>query len=62
MRQAALTVGNLSAWGWPSFRPSFLFYHTSPSVCLFLSVSLSLDPVAYKRKISTLKRKHGGKG
>lgn len=43
MRQAALTVGNLSAWGWPSFLPSFLFYHTSPSVCLFLSVSLSLS-------------------
>ena len=58
MRQAALTVGNLSAWGWPSFLPSFFTTPLHLSVCF----SLSLDPVAYKRKISTLKRKHGGKG
>ena len=49
MRQAALTVGNLSAWGWPSFLPSFF---TTP-LCLSVSVSLSLEPMAYKREIST---------
>ena len=45
-----------------AFLPSFLFHHTSLSVCLLLSVSLSLEPMAYKREISTLKRKHGMKG
>ena len=38
MRQAVLTVGNLSAWGWPSFLPSFL-----PHLFVCLSVSLCLS-------------------